>query len=98
MWNPAIRKLSRRLTPASGTTLRSLVQYRCNIGAISAQSPIRHFVIPAQAGIQFFDMRTVRRHWIPACAGMTRAGMTEGGILKLARRFPHRSRLETRYP
>ncbi len=27
-------------------------------------------VIPAQAGIQFFS-RSLRQHWIPACAGMT---------------------------
>ena len=40
------------------------------VPVIPAQSPL---VIPAQAGIQT-KARLQQRHWIPACAGMTRVG------------------------
>ena len=35
---------------------------------------ITHFVIPAQAGIQWHSVLTCKFHWTPACAGVTESG------------------------
>ncbi len=33
---------------------------------------LAHFVVPAEAGIQFWLAEWNRRNWAPACAGMTK--------------------------
>ncbi len=56
-------------------SLLSLHVYGLSDSNLDTDMVYCHFVIPAQAGIQWHSVDACRFHWTPACAGVTKVNV-----------------------
>ena len=54
--------------------VKSLDAYVFRVHQVFNLHVISHFVIPAQAGIQWHSVDGCSSHWTPVCAGVTESG------------------------